>query len=110
MKHIPGIISFLLILTLIILAVWSCNKAENRRRLHPNSGISIKVSNIEEVDEEVDDKLEAAGKLKIKPLGNFDGVYIYDIDAHIYICNQNGGIVHSESCPCKKITTNTYTY
>ena len=33
---------------------------------------------------------------------NFDGVYIYRVDGHEYICNVRGGIIHSESCPCKE--------
>lgn len=30
--------------------------------------------------------------------------YYYEIikvDGHLYLCNQKGGIVHMESCPCK---------
>ena len=27
---------------------------------------------------------------------------IYEVDGHQYIANVNGGLVHSESCPCKK--------
>jgi hypothetical protein len=29
-------------------------------------------------------------------------LYIYKVDNHEYIVNLRGGIIHSESCPCKK--------
>ena len=28
-------------------------------------------------------------------------LYIYKIDGHEYIASTRGGIIHSESCPCK---------
>ena len=32
---------------------------------------------------------------------NYDGIYIYIVKGHEYICTVKGGIIHSESCSCK---------
>ena len=41
------------------------------------------------------------GKRRIVEICHNDGIYIYKIDGHEYICNYNGGITHSETCYCK---------
>lgn len=42
------------------------------------------------------------GERKIVRLYNNEGIYVYDVDGHHYIFNSNGGVIHSETCPCKK--------
>lgn len=46
---------------------------------------------------------EAIGKKRIKFVGYHRGVYILEIDGHLYVSYYGGGITHLESCKCKKI-------
>jgi hypothetical protein len=34
--------------------------------------------------------------------GTFSVYQIVEVDGHQYLCNYKGGMVHLESCPCKK--------
>ncbi len=38
---------------------------------------------------------------RIKVLEQSTFLTLYEVDGHEYIVNFNGGIAHSESCPCK---------
>jgi hypothetical protein len=52
------------------------------------------------------DVVNEAGEKRIIMEASRYGVYCFKIDGHEYICNSNGGIIHSESCPCKKQNQN----
>lgn len=45
---------------------------------------------------------EAIGKKRIKPIGHYDGIGLYEIDGHLYGVYYRGGLTHLESCKCKK--------
>lgn len=45
---------------------------------------------------------EVAGKKRIKFIGYYRGLGLYEIDGHSYAIYYEGGIVHLESCKCKK--------
>lgn len=45
---------------------------------------------------------EAIGKKRIKVVGYYRGVYLLEIDEHLYASYYGGGITHLESCKCKK--------
>ncbi len=39
---------------------------------------------------------------RVKLLDNSDGLYLFQVDYHLYVANTNGGVIHAESCGCKK--------
>jgi hypothetical protein len=45
---------------------------------------------------------ESYERIKLVDDGGQTLLYIYEVDGHEYIANSRGGIIHSESCPCKK--------
>lgn len=49
-----------------------------------------------------DNVKEAIGKKRIKPIGHYNGIGLYEIDGHLYGVYYRGGITHLESCKCKK--------
>ena len=45
---------------------------------------------------------ESNERIKLVDNGGQTLLYIYEVDGHEYIASSKGGIIHSESCPCKK--------
>jgi hypothetical protein len=39
---------------------------------------------------------------RVKLLEHNRGLYLFDVDHHLYVANSNGGVIHAESCGCKK--------
>jgi hypothetical protein len=44
---------------------------------------------------------EKAERVTLVDNGGTTLLYIYKVDGHEYIASSKGGIIHSESCPCK---------
>lgn len=77
MKTIKNVIEIIVLLVLLIIGISSCMRNAEK-------------------------KLPDEGNKKIVKLYSNEGIYAYNVDGHIYIFNMAGGVIHSESCPCKK--------
>lgn len=44
----------------------------------------------------------AIGNKRIKYVGYYDNIMLYEIDGHSYAFYRYGGVIHLESCKCKK--------
>ena len=45
---------------------------------------------------------EVTGKQRIRVVGSYRDIYMYEIDGHLYATCYRGGLTHLESCTCKK--------
>jgi hypothetical protein len=59
-------------------------------------------------DENYKKEVKTEGRIKIIEDCNcsIDNYAIIEVDDHLYLSNLRGGLIHLESCPCKKNTVN----
>jgi hypothetical protein len=81
------------------------NTRENARKSAQNKQIKEQPKSRINVIESIDYNCGSNNKYR-----TFHRYQILEIDGHLYLTNSSGGIVHLESCPCKKnqIINNTY--
>lgn len=55
-----------------------------------------------EVEKKAEQAPEKPARCELVDDGGSTMLYIYRVDNHEYIATNHGGILHSESCPCRK--------